>query len=117
MAFELSFAPEFFVGPHDLEGVEFDKERPTSVYQALSVMPEAEWNAMAEEVFCVPPDELEIDRVMDEIREVNTCRDLRSPVEVYIDRDGWHSVLVYDSVGDEDGYTSQHVDTEKYERE
>ena len=46
MAFELSFAPEFFIGPHDLEGGEFDKKRPTSVYQALMAMRDDEWQEL-----------------------------------------------------------------------
>jgi len=100
MAFDLSFAPEFFVGPHDLEGVEFDPERPTSVYQAVSTMSDEDWWRMADEVFDGrPPELVTVEMVMEKIRETNACRDLRSPVEVYIDPDGWHSVRVFGEVG------------------
>ena len=34
--------------------------------------------------------------VMDRIRETNTCGNLNSPVEVYIDPQGIHSVLVWE---------------------
>jgi hypothetical protein len=94
MAFELSFSPEFFIGPHDLDGVEFDKERPVSVYQAIKSMSDEDWSSMVAEVF--DGNEPGVDQVMDRIQQTNTCRDLRSPVEVYIDDEGYHSVRVYE---------------------
>lgn len=94
MAFELSFSPEFFIAPHDLDGVGFDKKRPISVYQAIKSMSDEEWSSMVEEVF--EGNEPGVDQVMSKIQETNTCRDLRSPVEVYIDDEGYHSVRVYD---------------------
>jgi hypothetical protein len=98
MAFELSFAPEFFIGPHDLEGIEFDVERPTSVYQAISTMSDEDWHRMTDEVFGDKTGRLTtVEMVLEKIREVDTCRDLRSPVEVYIDEGGYHTVRVYDS--------------------
>lgn len=97
MAFDLSFSPEFFTGPYDLEGAEFDVDRPTSVYQAVSSMSDEDFAEMAREVFGCEPDLVDVDKVMSKIRETNSCRDLRSPVEVYIDEEGYHSVHVYDS--------------------
>jgi len=94
MAFELSFAPEFFIGPHDLEGGEFDKKRPTSVYQALMAMRDDEWQELCDTVFDSGP--MEVSDVMNKIRETNTCTNLSSPVEVWIDAEGWHRVEVYD---------------------
>ena len=99
MAFSLSFSPEFFVGPHDLEGADFDKGRPTSVYQALHAMTDEEWQTLSDEEFGgTSPD---VEAVMAKIRETDTCRDLRSPVEVYIDPEGYHSVHVYDAREDD----------------
>ena len=95
MAFELSFSPEFFTAPHDHDGVPFDKMRPVSVIQAIKSMSEEDWELMVEEVF--EGNEPGVDQVMAKIVETNTCRDLRSPVEVYIDEEGYHSVEVYDS--------------------
>lgn len=96
MAFELSFSPEFFIGPHDLEGVEFDKERPTSVFQAIHAMSDEDFDVMAREVFDCEPDFVDAEMVLSKIQETNTCRDLRSPVEVFIDEEGWHTVRVFD---------------------
>jgi len=97
MAFDLSFSPEFFVGPYDLDGGDFDKERPTSVYQAVQAMSDEDYATMAREVFNCEPDFVDVGMVLTKIQETNTCRDLRSPVEVYIDDEGYHSVEVYDS--------------------
>lgn len=99
MAYELSFSPEFFIGPHDLDGsIDFESlERPTSVYQAILCMSKEAWADLAEEVFDCKPEFLSTEAVLQKIRETNTCRDLRSPVEVCIDEEGFHSVFVYDS--------------------
>lgn len=97
MAFSLSFSPEFFVGPFDLEGYTQKTEEPSSVYQALVLMDPAEWATMAREVFSCAPDHLTVETVLEKIRETDTCRDIRSPVEVYVDPEGYHSVHVYDA--------------------
>ena len=95
MAYSLSFTPEFFVGPYDLDGIEFDKDRPTSVYQALVVMDTEDYLEMSEEVFGV--EDIDIEIVMSKIEETDLCRNLDSPVEVYIDEEGYYSIYVYDS--------------------
>ncbi len=97
MAFELSFAPEFFVAAEDAEDIEPDPARPISVFQAICVMPREDWNRMCREVFGRDGNSVNTQEVMDKIRETNTCRDLRSPVEVYIDPEGYHTVRVYDA--------------------
>lgn len=96
MAYELSFSPEFFIGPYDLDGGEFNKERPTSVYQAIMAMGDAQFEEMAREVFGCEPDFVDVSMVLDKIRETNTCRNIDVPVEVYIDEEGYFSVEVYD---------------------
>jgi hypothetical protein len=55
------------------------------------------WDALAEQVFGVDGAVLDLSTVMAKIVETNTCRNLDSPVEVFIDADGDFSVLVYDS--------------------
>lgn len=98
MAYELSFTPDFFIGPHDLEGgVPHDKERPTSVYQAILAMSDEDFEEMARDVFGCDPDFVDVDMVLSKIEETNTCRNLSSPVEVYIDEEGWWCVLVFDT--------------------
>jgi hypothetical protein len=95
MAYELSFSPEFFIGPYDLDGSEFDQDRPTSVYQAIMAMSDEAFEEMAREVFNCEPDFVDVSMVLDKIRETNTCRNLTVPVEVLIDEDGYFSVEVY----------------------
>lgn len=97
MAFELSFAPEFFIGPYDLDGADFDKERPTSVYQAIQSISEENWAELCKDMFECSPDFVTVDAVLAKIRETDTCRDLGSPVEVYIDPEGYYTVRVYDA--------------------
>jgi hypothetical protein len=99
MAFELSFSDEFFYGEdcdfYDRRPAKTD--RPTSVLQALVSMSGRRWMEMAREVFGEDSGEdVGYPEVMDRIRETNTCSDLRSPVEVWIDEDGWYRVSVYD---------------------
>ena len=96
MAYSLSFSGEFFVGPHDCEGVE-DDSPPTSVLQALRAMSKAAWAEMAQEVFGVSGEYLDLDTVMSKIRETDTCSTLSSPVSVWIDAEGWYQVAVHDS--------------------
>lgn len=99
MSFDLSFSGEFFYG----EGYSLDgpypevSTRPTSVLQALISLSAEEQAELREE--------LEVDDVVafdgliailfDKVRETNTCTNLDSPVEVWIDSQGWHTINVY----------------------
>lgn len=97
MAFDLLFTSEFFYGEDDPCEV-VAAERPTSVWQAIHSMTREDWTALAREVFdLTDPDMLTPGAVMEKIRETDACRDLRSPVRVYIDAAGWHYVDVYDA--------------------
>lgn len=99
MAFELSFAEDFFWG----DGMDGDygwqekSDHPTSVAQALFSMPEEEWNEMVKEVFGCDPEFVDVETVMEKVRDTNTCTDLSPPVEVWIDEEGWYKVQVYES--------------------
>ena len=98
MSFALSFAPEFFwgdgsVAPDDLP----HSDRPTSVYQALLSLSEETWATIARDVFHCPPDNLDVPTVLAKIQETDTCRNLDSPVDVFIDVDGYYTVLVFDN--------------------
>lgn len=90
--FDLSFSPEFFVGPHDLE-LDWRGSKPTTVYQALMSMPSDEWKAMSRDVF--EQDDVDPLAALDKIRETNTCNQLHSPITVYIDPDGQYTIDVY----------------------
>ena len=100
MAFELSFSPEFFLNegePYDCDTEPSD--RPTSVWQAIISIPEERYAEMARKVFGLDdhPEFLGPEAVLEKIQETNTCTDLRSPVEVWIDPEGYFTVKVYDS--------------------
>jgi hypothetical protein len=102
MAFSLSFAPDFFKreGDDDLtpENIESNIGKgPTSCYQALLLKTEDQWNEIAREVFGLDNgDDLDCDTVIDKIRETNTCGDMGSPVDVWIDDEGYFTLDVYD---------------------
>ena len=95
MSYALSFAPEFFWGDQPARE-STPSDRPTSVCQALASLPDNEWAVLARDLFGTEPSDLELDIVMQRVLETNTCRNLDSPVEVYIDREGFHSILVYE---------------------
>jgi hypothetical protein len=99
MAFSLSFSPEFFFAegePYDCDPQPSD--RPVSVWQAIISIPEERYAEMASEIFGLDdhPEFLGPETVMEKIQETDTCTDLRSPVEVWIDPDGYYTVFVYD---------------------
>lgn len=96
MGYALSFSASFFVGdgrisPEDMRPT----ATPTCVYQALISMSEDAWTALAEDVFAVSPDHLDLETVMRKIVETNTCLNLDPPVRVCIDLEGFHTVLVF----------------------
>jgi hypothetical protein len=95
MPHALSFSPDFF---HGEPPVPCDREcvRPESVEQAIMCLSQETWAALAEEVFGVDPSQLDVETVLRRIEETNTCRNLDSPVEVFIDADGDFSVFVYE---------------------
>jgi hypothetical protein len=98
MAFALSFADEFFWGdgtvpPETL----LPSDQPTSVYQALLSLTDRKWANLAHDVFGVPPEHLDPATVIGKVLETNTCRNLDSPVEVFVDPEGWYTLLIYES--------------------
>lgn len=106
MAYDLSFSPEFFFAegePYDctldLDGLRNGIVKPTSVYQALCVLSDEDLIAAAETCTGKP---WPIDRApepecfLDYVERTNTCSNLDSPVEVWIDPDGEHRIKVYD---------------------
>lgn len=95
MSYSLSFAPEFFWGDESIPEPT-RSNRPTSVHQAIIGLPANQWAALARDLFGIEPSELEPDMVMQRILETNTCRNLDSPVEVFVDREGFYSILVYE---------------------
>ena len=97
MAFGLSFADDFFQQEGDEQVEPETITRPTSVYQALAAKPEDWWNELASEVFDTDGGILDIETVIEKIKETDTCGDMSSPVDVWIDDEGWFTVDVYDA--------------------
>ena len=98
MAFDLSFSPEFFIGPHDLDGsvdLSPSNTSPNSVWQAIHAMSDEDYQDMTRDVFGCEPEFVDAGMVLQKIQETNTCWDLRSPVEVWIDDEGTHTLRVY----------------------
>lgn len=93
--YSLSFAPVFFWGNVPIEKLK-PSARPTSVYQALLSLPHERWAELARDVFNCPSDNLGVETVLDKVRETDTCANLDPPVRVYIDPEGWFSVLVHE---------------------
>jgi hypothetical protein len=95
MPYALSFAPDFFRGDNSPSALQ-PSSRPTNVCQAVLSLRQETWDTTAEHVFGVDSAVLELSTVMARITETNTCCNLDSPVEVFIDAEGDYSVLVYD---------------------
>ena len=97
MTHGLSFSPDFFSGS-EIQGHESPREvqRPRNVSEAIMSLSQETWNELAEQVFGVDPSQLDLSMVLSRIEETNTCRNLNSPVEVFIDPEGDFTVSVYD---------------------
>lgn len=104
MSYSLSFSPEFFLAegePYDRKELALnEKGQPTSVYSALCLMHDhepAEWARLAKEVYQLAPHVfLNPDTVLATVCETNTCSNIDSPVEVWIDPEGDFRVKVYE---------------------
>lgn len=94
MSYALSFAPEFFWGEVPIERIR-PSARPRSVYQAILSLLDEQWAALARAEFGVEPSHVDVETGMQRVIETDACRNLDSPVEVWIDQDGFFSVLVY----------------------
>ena len=94
MSYALSFAPEFFWGKGSAKKMK-PSDRPTSVYQAILSLTDEQWASLARNQFGVEPNDLDVEQVIQRVIETDTCRNLDPPVEVWIDRDGRFTALVY----------------------
>ena len=94
MSYALSFAPEFFWGKGPVAKMK-PSERPTSVYQAILSLTDEQWASLARDLFGIEPNDLDVEMVIQRVIETNTCRNLGAPVEIWIDQDGFYSVLVH----------------------
>jgi hypothetical protein len=103
MAYGLSFSDSFFFGEAPLDEME-TSDKPTSVLQAIISMEREASISLALEVFGETADSapIAIDaedwpyRVLERIKETDTCGDLSSPVDVWIDEEGWWTLDIYE---------------------
>ncbi len=72
----------------------FGPEFYDDVKEALKEMSPHDWADMIREVFNDNGDTT-VDDVVEQIRKVNTISGLASPIRVWIDPVGWHTVDVY----------------------
>lgn len=99
MAYSLSFSPEFFLQ----EGEPYDggpepSERPTSVWHAIESMrllDPKRWAELASEHFKVPAEYLTQETVLEAVQATDTCSNLGTPVEVWIDPEGYYRLEIY----------------------
>lgn len=102
MSFDISdFSPEFFFAegePYDRTDLALNsKNKPISVWSAIGLaLEDDKEKTRIAEYLDIEPEYLTAEMVLDAIRNVDTCTDLTSPVEVWIDDDGWCTLLVYD---------------------
>tara|TARA_Y100000310_G_scaffold286972_1_gene311563 strand:+ start:1714 stop:2049 length:336 start_codon:yes stop_codon:yes gene_type:complete len=111
MSYELSFSQEFFQthmcgaavpgteeGTVVITGEHWSDDpviqKPKSVYQALVAMSHQEWHAVCE-ILGKHSDMVSIDDMLRMVQKTNTCSNLSTPVEVWIDPEGWHTIKVY----------------------
>lgn len=107
MAYDLSFSPEFFMLPGELyDGAEYPHgDRPYSVLGALRAMDPEDRCQMIEHLFwdmyayAGPYDPEDCEILLERIQKTNTCSNLNSPVEVWIDPEGHWTIKVYDHEG------------------
>jgi hypothetical protein len=93
MTYGLSFSNDFLTGG----GSELrPSPHPTSVLQAILSLSDDERSRMARDVFRVTPDRLSSEMILDRVVATNTCENLDSPVRVWIDSAGLHTLLVHD---------------------
>ncbi len=74
-------------------------DRPTTVADALASMPDDGWAAMCQDVFGCAGEYVDVDTALERIIDTDTVSSFQPPVEVWIDDDGVHTVLVHDTEG------------------
>ena len=99
MAYELSFSSDFYMLPGELyDGADYPHgSEPYSVLGAIRALGEDERAAIAREVFDIDPQYLTEETLLECVQDVNTCTNLSSPVEVWLDDKGAHTLDVYEA--------------------
>ena len=102
MSFELQFSHEFFLAegePYDRSDLALNADgNPMSIWSAICKMKEDKpelWAAMARDVFECEAECLTEEKVLGRIQRTDTCSNLNSPIEVYVDPYRSYSVKVW----------------------
>jgi hypothetical protein len=100
--YDLSFSNEFFYGTEEFEHLQ-TSQKPTSVLQALISLAPEELTKIAEYVIGKKVKNFHdiywqdmLWKIIDKIKETNTCDTLTPPVGVYVDPEGDFVVKVWD---------------------
>lgn len=94
MSYAHSFSPDFYGDPDQPR----KQGRPICVVDALASMPEEQWREMIADMFPGRDSHaVSLSEVLDAVMETDSVSNLDAPVEVWIDRDGFHRVFVYDT--------------------
>jgi hypothetical protein len=102
-----SFSPDFYGDPNSPK----ESDQPTTVADALFSLSTDEWDDIASGVFGMHDGrELDISSVLDKIKETDSVSDLESPVEVWIDPQGYFTVEVYEDLS----HLKQDMPKDKY---
>lgn len=106
MVFSLSFTEDFYYPPQGVESIE-RSARPTSVYEAILGIQSQQWRELCQRCFKCEPEYVDVERVLKQIRETNTCTSLTPPVEVWIDIPGDYRVKIFDQTRKYEGFSIQ----------
>jgi hypothetical protein len=100
MSYGLSFSEEFYCGPDEYySGQSFlnAEGKPYTLLSAIRAMPKRAYRAACRANGIAPDCEDSDHELLSKAREHDSCANISSPVEVYLDADRNHSVKVYES--------------------
>lgn len=91
MAFSHSFAADFYGDVYNAAPC----KRPTNLADAIASIDEETWAAMAADIFDCAPEFLDVETVFLTAIKTDTVGDYCTPVDVWIDSEGFYRVDVY----------------------
>lgn len=96
MAFDLSFSPEFFFQegePYDRHDLAINEEgNPISLWSAIEMLSDSELESISK---VLNVQSISSEMIISQIEKVNTCSNLNSPVEVWVDKNGYIKIKVW----------------------
>lgn len=92
MSYAHSFASEFYGSVYEAAPC----KKPKNLADAIASMPEETWNSMSRDVFDCDPEFLDVETVFSKAIETDTVGSFSTPVDVWIDPEGYYTVDVWD---------------------